>query len=91
VLPDDLGRSARLELGRWYALSCARSEGRVTLTVADPISNLPGASWSEPDRDLGALDADGPVTIGATPTDGGTAQVVAQFRGDLDEVMFRAG
>jgi len=94
VLPDDLGRSVALELGHWYALSCARHGSRFGLTVTDPVSAWPLGTYSRVAETVGPDRPRGPITIGAS-TDGplraGTDRVTAPFHGDLDEVMVRSG
>jgi hypothetical protein len=92
VLPDDLGRSVALELGRWYALACSRHGARFGLTVTDPVSSWSIGTYSEVVDDVGHERPRGPITIGA----GGVSSerdgaVTAPFHGDLDEVMVRSG
>jgi hypothetical protein len=94
VLPDDLGRSVALELGRWYALSCARHGSRFSLTVSDPVSALSLGTYAEVAEAVGPDRPRGPITIGAGvdgPVRGGSDRVTAPFHGDLDEVMVRSG
>jgi hypothetical protein len=92
VLPDDLGRSVALKLGRWYALSCSRNGSRFGLTVTDPVSAWPLAAYTEA-ADVGPARPRGPITIGAGaagPLRSGSDLVTAPFHGDLDEVMVRS-
>jgi len=94
VLPDDLGRSVALELGHWYALSCARHGSRFVLTVTDPVSAWPLGTYRRVAEAVGPERPRGPVTIGAGadgPLRAGTDRVTAPFHGDLDEVMVRSG
>jgi hypothetical protein len=92
VLPDDLGRSVALELGRWYALACSRHGDRFGLTVTDPLSSWSLGTYSEVVDGIGEQRPRGPITIGAggvwSERDGA---VTAPFHGDLDEVMVRSG
>jgi hypothetical protein len=92
VLPDDLGRSVALEVGRWYALACSRHGARFGLTVTDPVSAWSLGTYSEVVDGIGHELPRGPITIGAggvwSEPDG---TVTAPFHGDLDEVMVRSG
>ena len=92
VLPEDLGRSVALELGRWYALACSRHGARFGLTVTDPVSAWSLGTYSEVVEGVGQRRPRGPITIGAggvsNERDGG---VTAPFHGDLDEIMVRSG
>jgi hypothetical protein len=92
VLPDDLGRSVALDLGRWYTLACSRHGARFGLTVTDPVSAWSLGTYSEVVDGIGQQRPRGPITIGADEVrnepDGA---VSAPFHGDLDEVMVRSG
>ncbi len=93
VLPDDLGRSVALEIGRWYALSCSRHGSRFGLTVTDPVAAWPLGTYTEVSDTVGPDRPRGPITVGAGadgPLRGGSDRVVAPFHGDLDEVMVRS-
>jgi hypothetical protein len=94
VLPDDIGRSVALGLGRWYALACSRHGSRFGLTVTDPVSAWPIATYSELAPGVGHDRPRGPITIGAGadgPPRGDGRGITAPFHGDLDEVMVRSG
>lgn len=91
VLPDDLGRSMPLQVDRWYGLSCSRQGARFSLTVVDPVTTWPIARFTRAADDVGLIAAHGDTTIGATAPGGDTDSVTAWFRGDLDEIMVRAG
>jgi hypothetical protein len=92
VLPDDLGRSVALELGRWYALACSRHDARFGLSVTDLVSSWPLGTYSEVVDDIGRERPRGPITIGAGGVwDERDGTVAAPFHGDLDEVMVRSG
>jgi hypothetical protein len=93
VLPDDLGRTTALELGRWYALSCSRHGSRFGLTVTDPVSAWPLGTSTEVVDTVGPDRPRGPITIGAGadgPVRSGSDRVTAPFHGALDEVMVRS-
>lgn len=86
LLPDDLGRSFRLAVGRWYGLRCMRAAGgRFNLTVTDPMTAWPLARYTVRNPAIGAISASGPTTIGGSARRGAD-----QFRGDLDEITFHS-
>lgn len=88
LVPDDLGREFKLQPGRWYGLRCMRwTDGRVGLTVVDPVTGWRLGVFATSAARLGPIRADGPVLIGGEATSGASDERTHQFHGDLDEVF----